>query len=48
MRALGDTLAFSPPLVIGDDDVDEIVERFARGLATVADRLRADGTWRSS
>lgn len=38
-RALGDALAFSPPLVIGEDELEEAVRRFARGL----DRLTAAG-----
>ena len=31
-RALGDTLAFSPPLVISEAELEEAVRRFARGL----------------
>jgi len=38
VRALGDTLAFSPPLCIHEDELDEAVQRFARGL----DRLHAE------
>jgi len=32
VRALGDSLAFSPPLVISEDELAEAVRRFARGL----------------
>ena len=35
-RALGDSLAFCPPLVVTDEEQDEIVERFARGLERLA------------
>lgn len=39
-RAIGDTLAFSPSLVISEAEVDEACERFARGLGRLADELR--------
>ena len=32
LRALGDTVAFCPPLIVTESDVDEILERFGRGL----------------
>ena len=32
LRALGDTMAFCPPLIVTESDVDEILERFGRGL----------------
>ena len=32
VRALGDTVAFCPPLIVTESDVDEILERFSRGL----------------
>ena len=32
VRALGDTVAFCPPLIVTESDVDEILERFGRGL----------------
>ncbi len=31
-RALGDTMAFCPPLIVTESDVDEILERFGRAL----------------
>jgi L-2,4-diaminobutyrate transaminase len=41
VRALpaGDVLAFSPPLCITRDEVDQVVERFGRALAAVADEF---------
>ena len=38
-RGMIDTVCFSPPLVIGEADVEEIVEKFDRGLAAFADEL---------
>jgi adenosylmethionine-8-amino-7-oxononanoate aminotransferase len=35
-RDLGDSLAFSPPLVIAEEELDEAVRRFARGLERLA------------
>ena len=32
LRALGDTVAFCPPLIVAESDIDEILERFGRGL----------------
>ncbi len=32
IRAMGDTLAFSPPLIIGEAEIDEMLERFGRAL----------------
>jgi adenosylmethionine-8-amino-7-oxononanoate aminotransferase len=31
-RALGDHLALCPPLVIGEEEIDEVMARFRRGL----------------
>ena len=39
-RPIFDTLAFSPPLVVTEDDVDEMVSLFSRGLGRLADELR--------
>ena len=44
-RPLGDTLAFSPPLVISEAEVDEAVARFGRGLERIAAELAAEGSW---
>ncbi len=40
-RALVDSLAFSPPLVASDDELDEAVRRFARGLERLPGALPA-------
>jgi L-2,4-diaminobutyrate transaminase len=45
-RALRDTLAFSPPLVLEHGDVDRIVEIFGRGLEQVSRELADAGAWR--
>jgi L-2,4-diaminobutyrate transaminase len=34
-RALGDTLVFAPPLVIAQGEIDELVAKFADGLAAI-------------
>jgi L-2,4-diaminobutyrate transaminase len=41
----GNTLAFSPPLIIREAEVDQIVARFGRALAKAEAAFRADGTW---
>lgn len=38
-RPVFDTLAFSPPLVITEDEVDEVVFKFATGLGRLAEEL---------
>ncbi len=38
-RPLGDSLAFCPPLVISEAEIDEACERFARGLARLEGEL---------
>jgi L-2,4-diaminobutyrate transaminase len=40
-RAIGDALAFSPPLVISEAEVDEACARFGRGLERLGGELRA-------
>ena len=35
-RAMGDTLAFSPPLIITEAEIDEMLERFGRALDEAA------------
>jgi adenosylmethionine-8-amino-7-oxononanoate aminotransferase len=44
-RGILNSLCFSPPLVITEADVDEMVEKFARALAAMADELAAAGEW---
>jgi L-2,4-diaminobutyrate transaminase len=41
-RALGDALAFSPPLVITESELEEALRRFTRGLERLAEALRAE------
>ncbi|MBW2235000.1 MAG: aminotransferase class III-fold pyridoxal phosphate-dependent enzyme [Deltaproteobacteria bacterium] len=41
VRALGDTLAFSPPLCIQEDELDEAIRRFACGLERLTAELAA-------
>lgn len=45
-RPILNSLAFSPPLIVGESEVDEIVEKFTRGLARLADALKHEGIWR--
>jgi L-2,4-diaminobutyrate transaminase len=45
-RALRDTLAFSPPLVLEKSDVDRIVEVVGKALDATASELAASGAWR--
>ncbi len=47
LRAMGDAVAFSPPLVIDADEITELLSRFRRGLDQVWEKLRADGVVRS-
>jgi len=35
LRAMGDAIAFSPPLIITEDEIAEMLSRFARALADV-------------
>ena len=37
VRAIGDTIAFCPPLIVSDDEVGEIFERFGRALDETLD-----------
>ncbi len=36
LRAMGDTIAFCPPLVVEEDEIDELLARFGRGLDQAA------------
>ena len=45
-RALGDSLAFSPPLVIEETEIEDALQRFGRGLERLAATLRAEGRWK--
>ncbi len=50
VRALpaGQVIAFSPPLCITREQVDEVIERFARGLGAVTDELARTGEPKAS
>ena len=37
IRAMGDTIAFCPPLVINEDDICELLQRFGKTLDAVRD-----------
>ncbi len=43
----GDIIGFSPPLVIGKDDINIVVERCRSAFARVVDEMIREGTWRS-
>lgn len=44
-RAMRDTLALSPPLILEKDDVNEIVEAFSIGLDLLTKELADEGIW---
>jgi len=48
-RALpnSDTIAFSPPLTISDDEIATMVERARAAVDAVADELVRDGAWQA-
>ncbi len=41
----GNTIAFSPPLVIEEDEVDVLVDRFGKTLDRAVDEFRKEGIW---
>ncbi len=43
LRALGDTVAFCPPLIVTESDIDQILERFGRGLDETLAWVEAGG-----
>lgn len=43
LRAMGDSIAFSPPLVLDERDIDEIADRFGRALDETHGWARASG-----
>ena len=47
-RAIINTIAFSPPLVVTEGDVDEMAERCGRGLTKLADQLISEGMWKAA
>jgi L-2,4-diaminobutyrate transaminase len=42
-RVMGDALGFAPALVASEDELDEMIARFARGLDRLAGELAAEG-----
>ncbi len=46
VRPIGDTIGFSPPLIISADEVRDLIARFERALADTADWLTREGHWR--
>lgn len=47
-RPVGNSLVFSPSLIVTQSDIDEIVDRFSRGLDRLTDELVKDGTWKGA
>jgi 4-aminobutyrate--pyruvate transaminase len=43
VRALGDTVAFCPPLIISDSEIDEMFDRFTKALDETEAWVTADG-----
>jgi 4-aminobutyrate--pyruvate transaminase len=43
IRALGDSIAFCPPLIITESEIDLMLERFERALADTLDMVRERG-----
>ena len=43
IRPLGDTIAFCPPLIIKEDEIDLMFERFSRALDDTAEMVRERG-----
>ncbi|WP_020592666.1 aspartate aminotransferase family protein [Kiloniella laminariae] len=43
IRNMGDTIAFCPPLIITDDQIDQMIERFAKALERTLDWTRQEG-----
>ena len=39
---IGDTLAFNPPLIITEAEIDEVLDDFARALDELAVQLRRE------
>lgn len=47
-RAINNTIAFSPPLVITETDIDEMLDRCQRGVKKMADQLVGEGMWKAA
>jgi putrescine aminotransferase len=40
MRAVRDTMVFSPPLIISDEEIDVLVARFTRAVEQTYERVK--------
>ena len=47
-RVITNTIAFSPPLVVTESDIDEMVERCSRALEKLTDKLVHEGMWKAA
>jgi len=47
-RGMVNTLAFSPPLVIKEDEITQVTERLGRSLDRLASELAAEGSWKAA
>ena len=47
-RAIMNTIAFSPPLVVTESDIDEMLERCSRALEKLTDKLVHEGMWKAA
>ena len=45
VRAIGDTIAFCPPLIISEDEIAEMLRRFRTALDETAAALKIDAAW---
>jgi len=48
MRAVGDRMVISPPLVISRDEIDQMIERATRALDLTHERLKQDGLMKAA
>lgn len=48
MRAVGDRMVVSPPLVINEAEVDELIEKAQKCLDLTLEKLKADGLYKSA
>jgi L-2,4-diaminobutyrate transaminase len=42
----GNTMALSPPLVVSEDEIEQITQRFGRSLDKAGQAFKSDGIWR--
>ena len=47
-RAILNTLAYAPPLVMTESDVDEMIERDERAVRKLSDELAREGLWKAA